>query len=107
LKGGLKMTTWNLQLLSFPENYREIPIGLGSRAYIAIKHPSETIKWKEGKNEIEFKTISPECAIFEELELEVNRLIKELETIKKQGKKFFEKEKEKRRDYLARKSKLD
>ena len=101
------MATWNLQLLKFGENYEEELIGLGPRAYIAIKHPSDTIKRKEGKNEIEFKTISPDCATFGELEIEVNRLIKELETIKKQGKKFFEKEKEKRRDYLAGKSKLD
>jgi hypothetical protein len=37
----------------------------------------------------------------------VDRLIKELETIKKQGKKFFEKEIQKRKDYLEAKSKLD
>jgi hypothetical protein len=94
LKGGLKMTTWNLQLLSFPKNYKGI-IGLGPAAYIALKHPSDTLTWKEGKSEFEFKTLSPECVIFEELEHEVNRLIKELETIKRQGKKFFEKEREK------------
>ena len=100
------MTTHNLQLLSFPENYEEKLIGLGPRAYIALKHPSDTIKWKEGKKEIEFKTISPDCATFGELEIEVNRLIKELETIKRQGKKFFEKEREKRKEY-SEKTKLD
>jgi len=101
------MTTWNLQLLRFPENYEEKLIGLGPIAYIAIKHPSDTIKWKKGKKEIEFTTISPECVIFRELELEINRLINELETIKKQGKKFFEKEMKKRRDNVEGKSKLD
>jgi len=106
LKGGLKMATWNLQLLKFGENYEEELIGPGPRAYIALTHPSDTIKKKVGKNEIEFKTISPDCATFGELEIEVNRLIKELETIKRQGKKFFEKEREKRKEY-SEKTKLD
>ena len=101
------MTTWNLRLLSFPENYGETPIGLGPKAYIAIKHPSDTIKYKNGKYDIEFETISPDCATFGVLEREVIRLVKELGTIKKQGKKFFENQEEKKRDYLARKSKLD
>ena len=35
--------------------------------------------------------ISPNCAGFAEFEYQVNKLIAELETIKKQGKKFFEK----------------
>ncbi|MDP3183280.1 MAG: hypothetical protein Q8M54_10765 [Desulfobaccales bacterium] len=101
------MSTWNLRLLPCSDFYENKPTGLGPRAYIAIKHPSDRIKWKEGKNEIEFDTISFDCSIFEELEREVNRLIKELETIKNQGKKFFEKETEKRRVYVEGKSKLD
>lgn len=101
------MATWNLQILKFPDNYDKQTPRLGSRAYIALRHPSDTLKWKEGKKELEFKTISPECATFMELEIEVNRLIKELETIKKQGKRFFEKEIQKRKDYLEEKSKLD
>ena len=101
------MTTWNLQLLPFSNFYENKPTGLGPRAYIAVKHPSDRIKYKEGKNEIEVDTISPDCTIFEELEFQVDRLIKELETIKKQGKKFFEKEIQKRKDYLEAKSKLD
>ncbi len=98
------MATHNLQLLPLSDFIEEKPIGLGPRAYIAIKHPSDTIKYKEGKNEIEFKTISPDCATYSELEREVNRLIKELETIKRQGKTFFEKESEKRKKYKENKS---
>jgi hypothetical protein len=107
LEGGLKMTPWNLRLLHFSDFYENKPTGLGPKAYIAVKHPSDRITWKEGKNKIEIDTISPDCKIFAELESEVDRLIKELETIKKQGKKFFEKEIQKRKDYLEAKSKLD
>jgi hypothetical protein len=107
LEGGLKMTTWNLQFLPFSDFYKNTPTGLGPRAYVAVKHPSDRIKYKEGKNEIEIDTISPECATFMEFEIEVNRLIKELETIKKQGKRFFEKEIQKRKEYLKEKAKLD
>lgn len=106
MKGGLEIKTWNLQLLSFPDFFDNKTIGLGPTAYIAIKHPSDTLKWKEGKKEFEFETISPECATFRELELEVDRLIKELETIKRQGKKFFEIERKKRIEY-SEKAKLD
>lgn len=101
------MATWNLQLLPISDFYDNKPTGLGPRAYIAIKHPSDRIKWREGKIEIEFDTISPDCTIFEELEFHVDRLTKELETIKKQGKRFFEKEIQKRKDYLEAKSKSD
>ena len=100
------MTTHNLQLLSFSDFYDNKPTGLGPRAYIAIKHPSHTIKWKEEKNEIEFQTISFDCSIFEELELEVDRLIKELETIKSQGKQFYEIERKNKIEY-SEKAKLD
>ena len=79
------MTTWNLRLLPFSDFYENKPTGDGPRAYIAIKHSSDRIKWKEGKNEIEIYTISPDCTIFEDFEFQVDRLIKELETIKKQG----------------------
>lgn len=85
------MTTWNLQLLPISYFYDNKPTGLGPRAYIAIKHPSDRIKWREGKNEIEFDTISPGCTIFEELEFHVDRLIKEPETIKNRGKDFSKK----------------
>jgi hypothetical protein len=101
------MTTWNLQLLSFPYFYENNPTGHGPIAFIAIKHLSDRKKWKKGKEKIEFETISPDCPNYPELEIEVNRLIKELETIKKQGKKFFENEMKKRKDYVEGKSKLD
>jgi hypothetical protein len=80
LEGGLKMATWNLRLLPFSDFYENKPTGLGPRAYIAIKHPSDRIKWKEGRNDIVFDTISPDCTIFEESEFHVDRLINELET---------------------------
>ena len=100
------MATHSLQLLDFPVYYKIKQIVLGPRVYIALKTYGTTI-WRKGNEEIEFTTSSPECANFRELELEVDRLIKELETIKKQGKRFFEKEIQKRKDYLEAKSKSD
>jgi hypothetical protein len=92
--------------LSFPDNYGKQPICTGPTAYIAIKHISDTLKWKEGKKEFEFNTISPECVTLREFDIEVKRLIKELETLKRQGKKFFEEERSKRIEY-SEKAKLD
>jgi len=92
------MSTYYLQLLDFPGNYEKGPNVYGPRAYVAIKASSQE-KWKDksGDKEVNFTVISPDCASFDEFESEVNKLIKELETIKKQAKKFFQKQKEKKR----------
>ncbi|MHB8067223.1 MAG: hypothetical protein ACYDIC_04885 [Desulfobaccales bacterium] len=97
------MSTHSLQLLDFPVNYKISPIVIGPRAYIALKTYGTTV-WRDGKKEIEFTTISPECVTPREFEYEVDRLIKELETIKKQRKKFFQKELEKRKKHIENKS---
>ena len=91
------MSTFSLQLLDFPGNYEKGTVPYGPRAYVAIKTCS-TVTWrnKSGKKEIDFKTISHECLSMTEFEKDVDRLIKELETIKKQAKSFFNKDKEKK-----------
>jgi hypothetical protein len=86
------MSTFSLQLLTFP--YNEVD-AFGSRVCIALKSYG-TMRWGKGNKENEFKTISPQCVTQAELEYQINRLIKELETIKSQGKKFFKKELDKR-----------
>ncbi len=87
------MSTYSLQLLGFPGNYGSGTPPYGPRAYIAIKSCSK-VKWRDktGKKEIDFTVISPECVSMNEFRHEIERLIKELETIKKQAEKFFHKE---------------
>jgi hypothetical protein len=92
------MSTYSLQLLDFPVDYKIKPIVLGPRVYIALKTYGTKV-WRKGNKEIEFTTISPECVTLKEFEYQINRLIEELETIKKQGKIFFEKELKKRADF--------
>jgi len=65
------------------------------RAFIALKtFSTECFPVKSGKKG-EFILLSPDCATFEELQSQADRLIKELEEIKKRGKTFFEEEKKK------------
>ena len=90
------MSTFSLQLLEFPGNYEsnlpDVP-----RAYIAIKTCSEVkCRDKAGKKEINFRVISTECLTINEFHDEVERLINELETLKKQADKFFHREVTKR-----------
>lgn len=91
------MSTYSLQLLDFPGNYESGALPYGPRAYIAIKTCSK-VKWRDktGKKEIDFTVVSPECVSINEFQHEVERLIKELETIKKQASNFFHKEVTKR-----------
>ena len=91
------MSTYYLRLLDFPGNYEKGPYIYGPRAYVAIKASLQE-KWKDksGNKEVDFTVISPDCVSFSEFESEANKLIKELETIKKQAKKFFQKEKERK-----------
>ena len=91
------MSTYRLQLVDFPGNYKKGTLPYGPRAYIAIK-PCSKVKWRDkaGKKEIDFTVISPECVSVSEFQYEVERLIKELGTLKKQANKFFHLEMEKR-----------
>ncbi|MGD0827515.1 MAG: hypothetical protein ABSA09_05450 [Desulfobaccales bacterium] len=57
-----------------------------------IVGPIAAIALKKYSNIGDVIIISPNCASFSEFENQINKLIAELETIKKQGKKFFEKE---------------
>ena len=85
------MKTFNLQLISFPGNRgNKNKLPYGPLAYICVKCRSK-IKYPSKKGNIEFDALSNKCVIFQELEEEVDRLIKELQQIKRQGKKFFEK----------------
>ena len=96
------MATYSLQLLNFPFDSKYLT---GPMAHIALKtYTTHSFKVKSGK-EIDFKLLSPECVTFNELEYQVDRLIKELEKIKKKGNLFFQKEKEKRRKYKEAKKK--
>lgn len=101
LKGVLIMPTYSLQLLNLPGNYKKGTLVHGPIAYIAIKTCSE-IKWqnKGGKKPIDFTVISHKCYSLTELEQEINRLIKELESIRKQAKEFFHKDKKKRSNHV-------
>ncbi len=78
------MSTYRLKLLNFPGNYEKGTLPYGPRAFIEIKKSSEA-KWQNKS----FTVISSECVCPSEFEYEVNELIKELETIKKQANSFF------------------
>ena len=86
------MKTFSLQLISFPGNRcgKNI-LPYGPRAYICVGSRSK-IKCPGKKDNIERDALSHECTYFQELEAEADRLIEELQQIKIQGKKFFEKE---------------
>jgi len=91
------MSTLYLRLLGFLGNYEKGSTFCGPRAFIAIKLISQK-KWidKSGKKELDFTVISPDCASFSDYECAINSLIQELDIIKNQAKKFFQKEQEKR-----------
>jgi len=92
------MPTYSLQLLKVPAsrgNYKKGTAPHGPRAYIALKiHSTIELPSGPGKKKVEFHTLSPECVVFSEVDYQINRLIQELQTIKNQAKKFFQKEKE-------------
>jgi hypothetical protein len=86
------MKTFNLQLISFPGNRGDKNKFLyGPCACICVGSRSK-IKCPSKKGNIERDALSNKCVIFQELEAEADRLIEELQHIKKQGKKFFKKE---------------
>ncbi len=96
------MATYSVQLLNFPFDPKYLT---GPRAFIALKtYTTHSFKVKSGKR-MDFKLLSPDCVTFNELEYQADRLIQELEEIKKKGKLFFQKEKEKIHRYKEAKKK--
>jgi hypothetical protein len=86
------MKTFNLQLISFPGNrVDKNKLSYGPRAYICVGSRLK-IKYPSKKGNIERDALSDECVTSREFEAEVERLIEELQHIKKQGRRFFEKE---------------
>ena len=82
--------TYNLQLLDFSSNYGREALPFRPRAHIALKSYS-TITWQDkavGK-EIDFKVITPECVSLSEFNSQIEKLIQELKTIKRQAKDYF------------------
>ena len=81
------MSTLSLQLLKIPANNKSENDTLDTaRAYIAVKCSSI-----EEVGKVEFTTISPECRSLREVKEEADRLIKELNAIKKYAASFFKK----------------
>jgi len=86
------METFSLQLINFPGNHGDKnKLSYGPRSYICVRCRSK-IKCPSKKGNIERDALSNECTSFQEFEAEVDSLVKELQHIKRQGKKFFEKE---------------
>lgn len=82
------MSTYYLKFLGFPGNYEKGTAPCPPRAYIAIKRYFP-IKWRDKKREIDDSVISADCVTFAEFQSGIDTIVKELETIKKQGKRFF------------------
>lgn len=81
------MSTFNLKLLFLPGSYGKGVSPCGPTAYVGIQrylHPN--LRDSSMKNE---KVISADCVSFEEFQPEVDRLIKELNVIKKQAEQRF------------------
>lgn len=86
------MKTFSLQLISFPGNHGDRnKLPYGPRAYICVKCSSK-INCPSRKGNIELDALSHQCTTFQEFEAEVDRLVKELQHIKRQGMRFFKKE---------------
>ncbi len=86
------MVTSSFKLLTYPYNKS---IAFGPRVCIALNSYG-TKTWPKGNKEEKFETISIVCINVADLEHEINRLIRELEKIKRQGQQFFKRELEKR-----------
>lgn len=97
------MPTIRLQLLDFPGNYEEGTLPYGPKAYVALKFSSK-VTWrnKSGSKENDFTVITPECVTPEEFNCNVDILIKELQTIKKQAQSFFKKDLDKRKQKASK-----
>lgn len=97
------MSIHSLQLLEIPGNYKTGTLPYGPRAYIALEsYGSIELPNESGKRKVTFHTLSPDCVMLSEIEYEIDRFIRELQTIRKQAKKFFQKEKEREKGYLTK-----
>ena len=86
------MKTFNLQLISFPGNRGDKnKLPYGPRAYIYVGSRSK-IMCPSKKGDVERDALSHECVTSRELEEEADRMIEELQQVKKQCRRFFEKE---------------
>ena len=86
------MKTVSLQLISFPGNHgkgNELPHG--PQASICVKC-NTILKCPAKKGNIKLDALSHKCTYFQEFEAEVDRLVEELQHIKRQGRRFFKKE---------------
>jgi len=89
------MSTLTLQLLKYPGSYEKRRL-CPPIAYIALKSfEDKELPTESGKNKAVRHIISVRCEGPSDIEYEIERLTRELETIGKQGKSFFQKEREK------------
>jgi len=89
------MSTLTLQLLKYPGRYEKERLCLPI-VYIALKLVEHIeLPTESGKKKVVRHIISVRCEGPSDIEYEIERLTRELETIGKQGKSFFQKEREK------------
>lgn len=91
------MLTSSLQLLTIPDDYKKTgAVPRGAIAYIAVQTSTpEELPVKSGKEKVSFDVLSSRCFSSGDVARDADIIIQELEIIKKQAKKFFQKEKEK------------
>jgi len=87
------MSTYTFQLVYFPGNYSsERGLFHGPRVYIGLKAHG-TVKWPcDRGGESEVTVISQSCASQVELCCAIDRLIDELQTLKRKGEKLGQKD---------------
>ncbi len=73
-----------------------------AKAYIALKI-TQTLS-NENRSEEKETIISPECLTYKEFVEQIDGLISELKEVKGNGRRFFEREKKKREEWIAKKS---
>ena len=89
------MSTLALQLLKYPGSYEKGRV-CPPIAYIALKSVEhKELPTESGKKKMGFHIISGRCDGPSDIEYEIEQLTRELETIRKQGKSFFQRESEK------------
>jgi len=100
------MSTLNLQLLTIPGNYKKGTLFHGPIAWVGLKsYAGIELPIGSGKKKGQFHTISPQCVVVTEIEYEIDGLIRELETIRKQAKSFFKREQAKETSQIEKRSK--
>ena len=96
------MSTYSLQILDFSVDPKHLA---GPRAFIALKtYTTQSFKVKSGE-QVEFQLLSPDCVTYNEFAYQADRLIKELETLKRKAKLFFEKQNQRKKKYSEDKAK--